>query len=70
MGRFASAEGEEANGILVEIDFAADESVEPVWVDRKGVSEYLDASLVVGASEVDDFSTGSLLKVELPPPGD
>jgi hypothetical protein len=65
-GGFAASEGVKANGVGVEIDFAADESVRPERVDGESMSQQSDLAVIVGASEEDDLACGVSLEAQLP----
>jgi hypothetical protein len=61
-----AAEGVEANGVGVKVDFAADEAMRPEWVDREGTTKQTDLTMIVGTPKEDDLAGGMSLKV-LPP---
>lgn len=50
MGWFAAAEGVEAKGLGVQIDFATNEAVNPERVDMEEMSKQADLAVVIGAS--------------------
>jgi hypothetical protein len=62
----SSSEGVEADGVGVEVELAADESVRPELVDGEGVAEQADLAAIVGASEEDNLAYGMSLKVLAP----
>jgi hypothetical protein len=63
---FSASEGVEANGVGVKIDLAADEPMRPEGIDREGMSEQTDLTVIVGASEEDDLAGRVSLEARLP----
>jgi hypothetical protein len=65
-GGLATPEGVEAEGFGVEIDFAANEAVNPQRVDGEEMPKQPDATEVVGPSKEDDSASRRSLKILLP----
>jgi len=66
IGGISSSQGEETDSLGVEVDLDSCQSVEPMGIDLEVATEQLDASFVVGPSDVDDRSSRRLLEVEAP----
>ena len=50
----AASQGEEADGVVVQIDLRANEAMQPMPIDVERMSEKADPTAVVGASQKDD----------------
>src|SRR3990172_2124467 len=68
--RLASSQSEEQDFVLVEMDFSADHSLDPVVIDREGVPKNVGLSVVVGSPQVDEGALGGRLQVQPPAFGD
>ena len=64
--RIFSSQGIKADLAFGQIDFGADQAVDPDGTDVEGVSEYRDLSFGVGFSDVDHGSFQRLLQVQSP----
>src|SRR5208283_1454076 len=63
---FAAAQRVEMDTVGVEVDFRADQSMQPIWIDCERMSKYVDSAIVVGAPQEEDLSMGMCLQIELP----
>ena len=64
-----AAERMEANGLIAEIDLAADQTVRPQWIDLKGMSKQADRAAFRSAAYEDHHSLGVSLEIGLPKGG-
>src|SRR3990172_1238946 len=65
-GWIASSQGTEADGFPIQVDHGTNQTVQPIPIDGKGMSEHVDTALVVGTSQIDDRSRGMFLQVKTP----
>ncbi len=61
----AAAHGVEADALMGKVDFAAHQSMKPVFSDREGLSEQRYVALVVASAQVDHRSLEGGVEVEL-----
>ena len=64
--RVLASKGEEADLVLIQIDFATNQAVGPDLAQRPGLPQQGDLALGVASPQVDQPTTGPLLQVELP----
>src|ERR1700676_2702290 len=67
-GRLFPSEGEEADLVLVQIHFTADQAVGPHLTERPGVAQQGHLAEAGTSPQVDRAATRPLLQVELPVP--
>ncbi len=70
IGWFAAPQGVEAKGLVVQVDFATNEAVNPQRVNTKEVPEQADLAVVIGASQENDSAHRRSLKILLPGAGE
>lgn len=62
----SSSQSEELDALQIQVDFRADQSMDPVVVHEESVSQDFQRAVAVGASEKDDFPRGLGLQVQTP----
>src|SRR5208283_1155166 len=62
----AASQGEETDGVVVQVDLRANEAMQPMSIDFERMTEKAGPPLVVGASQEDDHSVRNLLQVQTP----
>ncbi len=67
--RLGATERQEAQPLLIEQQFTADESMAPEWIDGKGAAEQGNDAMLARPPQKDNASVQRRLKVELPRSG-
>jgi hypothetical protein len=62
----AASQGGEAECVVVQIDFRADETMQPMLIDVERMTEKAGPTLVVGSSQEDNHSVERLLQIQMP----
>lgn len=56
----------ESDAVLIEVDVAAHEAMDPVGINEECSSEEIGVALIAGAADEDDGTAGPGLQIELP----
>jgi hypothetical protein len=62
----AASQGEEADGIVVQVDLRANEAMQPMSIDVERMTENTGPPPVVGAPQEDDRSLRNSLQIQTP----
>ncbi len=63
---FTASQSVETDEVSVQIDFASNESVSPECIEREGMAEQFERTVLVGATQEDDLAAGMKREVGLP----